>query len=143
MEIADIFVVNKADREGADRTVASIEAMLSLQAFADGRVAAADRQDRGDDRHGRPGAAGDDRARSARTPRRRRASRRRARAEWRLRELLGQRFMQHVEQRRARRRRVRRDRSIASRRARLDPYTAVDEILGRGRSARRPETAAR
>ena len=26
MEIADIFVVNKADREGADRTVASIEA---------------------------------------------------------------------------------------------------------------------
>ena len=31
MEIADIFVVNKADREGADRTVNSIEAMLSLQ----------------------------------------------------------------------------------------------------------------
>src|SRR5688500_3550163 len=36
MEIADIFVVNKADREGADRTVSSIEAMLSLQAFAPG-----------------------------------------------------------------------------------------------------------
>jgi LAO/AO transport system kinase len=36
MEIADIFVVNKADREGADRTVASIEAMLSLQTFAEG-----------------------------------------------------------------------------------------------------------
>ena len=33
MEIADIFVVNKADREGADRTVASIEANLSLQTF--------------------------------------------------------------------------------------------------------------
>ena len=33
MEIADIFVVNKADREGADRTVASIEALLSLQSF--------------------------------------------------------------------------------------------------------------
>jgi LAO/AO transport system kinase len=31
MEIADIFVVNKADREGADRLVASIDAMLSLQ----------------------------------------------------------------------------------------------------------------
>ena len=28
MEIADIFVVNKADREGADRTVASIEATV-------------------------------------------------------------------------------------------------------------------
>ena len=33
MEIADIFVVNKADREGADRTVAAVEAMLSLQTF--------------------------------------------------------------------------------------------------------------
>ena len=31
MEIADIFVVNKADREGADRTAASIETMLSLE----------------------------------------------------------------------------------------------------------------
>ena len=30
MEIADIFVVNKADREGADRLVATIEAMLML-----------------------------------------------------------------------------------------------------------------
>ncbi len=30
MEIADVFVVNKADRDGADRTVAEIEAMLSL-----------------------------------------------------------------------------------------------------------------
>src|SRR5207344_738598 len=30
MEIADIFVVNKADREGADRTASSIEMMLSL-----------------------------------------------------------------------------------------------------------------
>ena len=33
MEIADIFVVNKADREGADRLVASIEAMLALEDF--------------------------------------------------------------------------------------------------------------
>jgi len=30
MEIADVFVVNKADREGADRLVAEIESMLSL-----------------------------------------------------------------------------------------------------------------
>src|SRR4029453_7585805 len=36
MEIADIFVVNKADREGADRTAAAVEAMLSLQSFPDG-----------------------------------------------------------------------------------------------------------
>ena len=30
MEIADVFVVNKADREGIDRVVAEIEAVLSL-----------------------------------------------------------------------------------------------------------------
>ncbi len=36
MEIADIFVVNKADREGADRAVAAIETVLSLQTFAPG-----------------------------------------------------------------------------------------------------------
>ncbi len=36
MEIADIFVVNKADREGADRAVASLETLLSLQAFDQG-----------------------------------------------------------------------------------------------------------
>jgi LAO/AO transport system kinase len=30
MEIADIFVVNKADRDGADRTVSDIEAMLAI-----------------------------------------------------------------------------------------------------------------
>ena len=34
MEIADIFVVNKADREGADRTVTAIESNLALQSFA-------------------------------------------------------------------------------------------------------------
>ena len=33
MEIADVFVVNKADREGADRTVAAVEGVLSLQTF--------------------------------------------------------------------------------------------------------------
>jgi LAO/AO transport system kinase len=32
MEIADVFVVNKADREGAERVVAEIESMLSLAA---------------------------------------------------------------------------------------------------------------
>jgi LAO/AO transport system kinase len=36
MEIADIFVVNKADREGADRLVTAIHATLSLQTAAAG-----------------------------------------------------------------------------------------------------------
>ena len=38
MEIADVFVVNKADREGADRVVAEIESMLSLAASDDERA---------------------------------------------------------------------------------------------------------
>ena len=33
MEIADIFVVNKSDREGSDRTAADLESLLSLQAY--------------------------------------------------------------------------------------------------------------
>src|SRR5438045_5766854 len=37
MEIADIFVVNKADREGADRVVSAIESNLSLQTFSPGK----------------------------------------------------------------------------------------------------------
>jgi LAO/AO transport system kinase len=36
MEIADIFVVNKADREGADQVAHSVTANLSLQTFAEG-----------------------------------------------------------------------------------------------------------
>src|SRR5205814_9089072 len=36
MEIADIFVVNKADREGADRLVAAIQSNLMLQTFEPG-----------------------------------------------------------------------------------------------------------
>jgi LAO/AO transport system kinase len=35
MEIADVFAVNKADRDGADRLVAEIRAMLSLGAHED------------------------------------------------------------------------------------------------------------
>jgi LAO/AO transport system kinase len=34
MEIADIFVVNKADREGADRVVQAVAANLSLNTYA-------------------------------------------------------------------------------------------------------------
>src|SRR6185503_4023385 len=36
MEIADVFVANKADRDGIDRLVQSIEAALSLQPATDG-----------------------------------------------------------------------------------------------------------
>ena len=37
MEIADIFVVNKADRDGADRVVSEIESNLSLNTYGPGQ----------------------------------------------------------------------------------------------------------
>jgi LAO/AO transport system kinase len=129
MEIADIFVVNKADREGADRTVASIEAMLSLQTFGaaewrppivkteatsgKGVTELLDMIERFR-RHTATGQGG----------------RRRARAEWRVRELLGQRFLTHVEQHvLAPGEFAQTLEKIASRE--LDPYTAADRIVAR------------
>ena len=53
MEIADIFVVNKADREGADRLVSAIEAQPVASRLRRRRVAAADREDRRDERRRR------------------------------------------------------------------------------------------
>ena len=96
MEIADIFVVNKADREGADRTAASIETMLSLEQWADEawkppvvRTVAT------------TGAGVADLLATIETFRARtsaeQGTRRRARAEWRLREILSRRFIQHVD----------------------------------------------
>jgi LAO/AO transport system kinase len=37
MEIADIFVVNKADRDGADRMVTAVESNLALQSYSEGQ----------------------------------------------------------------------------------------------------------
>jgi LAO/AO transport system kinase len=129
MEIADIFVVNKADREGADRTVASIEAMLSLHAFADGEWRAPIMKTEATTGRGVPELLAmieTFRAHTAATQ----GSRRRARAEWRLRELLGHRFLSHVE------RNVLGNGEfdqILTRIARreTDPYSAVDEIFRR------------
>jgi LAO/AO transport system kinase len=129
MEIADIFVVNKADRDGADRTVASIEANLSLQAFAADEwrppivkteaitgKGVDDLLDAIERFRAHTGAA--------------HGSRRRARAEFRVRELLAQRFVRHVEEHVLDDGEFERllDR-IASRA--LDPYTAVEQILKR------------
>ncbi len=129
MEIADIFVVNKADRDGADRTAASIEAMLSLETFADGRW--------------RPpivkteattGKGVTELVDAIRRFRAHTASalgeRRRARAEFRVRELLAHRFVQHVEQKvlAAGEFDALLDK-IAARET--DPYTVVDGIVRR------------
>jgi len=129
MEIADIFVVNKADRDGADRTVASIEALLSLQAFKPDEWRPAIVKTEATTGRGIPELVEQIERFRAHTVGNS-GSRRRARAEWRMRELLGQRFLQHVEERvlAAGEFDATLDR-IAARE--LDPYTAVDRILAR------------
>ncbi len=129
MEIADIFVVNKADREGADHTVASIDANLSLQTFAPGEWRPPIVKTQATTGEGVPElleAIDRFRAHTAGLQ----GTRRRLRAEFRVRELLAQRFVQHVEQRvlGAGEFEGILDRIVARD---LDPYTAVDEIVAR------------
>ena len=129
MEIADIFVVNKADRDGADRTVASIESLLSLQAFKPDEWRPPIVKTEATTGKGIPELVEQIERFRAHTAGNS-GGRRRARAEWRMRELLGQRFLQHVEERvlAAGEFDATLDR-IAARE--LDPYTAVDRILAR------------
>jgi LAO/AO transport system kinase len=129
MEIADIFVVNKADREGADRTINTIEAMLSLATFAEGQWRPPILKTEATTGRGVPELVDTiERLRAHTTGTE--GTRRRARAEWRVRELLGQRFLQHIEREvlAAGEFETTLDR-IAARQ--IDPYTAVDEILRR------------
>jgi LAO/AO transport system kinase len=129
MEIADIFVVNKSDREGADRTVASIDAVLSLQACRPGDWRPPVVQTEA--------TTGKGIAELLETIERFRlhtrasqGSRRRARAEFRVRELLALRFLKHVEDGVLDAGEF--DRMLDRIAAReLDPYTAVDGIVER------------
>ncbi|MEO5895335.1 MAG: methylmalonyl Co-A mutase-associated GTPase MeaB [Vicinamibacterales bacterium] len=142
MEIADIFVVNKADREGADRTANSIEAMLSLHTFADGEWRPPIMKTEATTGRGVPellAMIDTFRVHTAATQ----GSRRRARAEWRLRELLGQRFLAHVEQQVLGTGEFERTLTRIAERE-TDPYSAVDEIvrraLGQARSPSRQQS---
>jgi len=129
MEIADIFVVNKADRDGADRLVSAVEANLALHPYGS--------------EEWRPpivktvattGAGIADLELAIKNFRAhtgdRQADRRKARSAYRLRELVSQRFMSHLE----------RDvlaegefDAIVERIALrdLDPYTAARDLLKR------------
>jgi LAO/AO transport system kinase len=134
MEIADIFVVNKADREGADRMAASIEAMLALHTFAAGEwrppiIRTEATSGKGVDELLE--AVAQFRAHAAVTH----TDRRRTRAEHRLRELLSQRFVSHVESSVLRPGELDAmlDR-IATRD--LDPYSAADRIFSRAIAGR-------
>jgi LAO/AO transport system kinase len=129
MEIADIFVVNKADREGADRTAASIEANLSLQTFAAGEWRPPILKTEATTGRGVPELLEMIERFRAHTTASQKA-RRRQRAEYRLRELLARRFLEHVERRVLGAGEL--DRILDRMAAReLDPYTAVDEIMKR------------
>jgi len=97
MEIADIFVVNKADREGADRLVAAVEANQSLQPLESGAWRPPIVKTVATTGTGVPElveAVERFRAHSQSTQ----ATRRRSRSEYRLRELVAHRFMTHLEQ---------------------------------------------
>jgi LAO/AO transport system kinase len=129
MEIADVLVVNKADREGADRTVEAIEAMLSLQPVEDGRWRPPVVRTSATSGAGVAEMwAAVERFRAHTVAER--GARRRQRAGFRLRELLGQRFVRHVEHEVLEAGELDRllDR-IAARE--LDHYTAADALVRR------------
>ena len=129
MEIADIYVVNKADREGADRMVTAVESNLSLQAFGEGEWRPPIVKTESTTGRGIPElwqAIQAYRAHSAGS----RVRRLKARNQFRLRDLLTQRYLEFVE------------RSlfgpgefealverIAARE--VDPYTAAEDVMAR------------
>jgi LAO/AO transport system kinase len=127
MEIADIFVVNKADREGADRLVQSIAANLALQAFEPGAWRPPILETVATSGAGVAelwGAVEAFREHSAGG-----ASRRHARHEYRLRELLARQFLRRVDGSLAA---GEFDRVVARVAAReIDPYSAASEIMER------------
>jgi LAO/AO transport system kinase len=129
MEIADIFVVNKADREGADRLVSAVEANLALHGYHSGEWRPPIMKTVATSGQGVPElVAAIERFRAHSRPAQ--AARRRARSEYRLRELVAQQFMDHLE------RHVLvpgEMNAIVDRIAArdIDPYTAADELVGR------------
>ena len=139
MEIADIFVVNKSDREGANRTVSSIEALLSLQTFADGEWRPPIVRTEATTGKGVAELL-DTIARFRTHTEGQQGRRRRARAEWRVRELLGHRFLEHVERRVLAEGEFDRTLDRIAARA-VDPYTAVDEIMTRALAGDAPRAS--
>jgi LAO/AO transport system kinase len=130
MEIADIFVVNKIDRDGAEALATSIVANLSLQTFAPGewRPPIVKAQATAD-----VGIAelwseiGRFREQSSAT----RATRQRARQEYRFRELLARQFLQRVEQTLPAAELERIVDRLAARA--IDPYSAAADVMKRVR----------
>jgi LAO/AO transport system kinase len=128
MEIADIYVVNKADREGADRMVQSIAANLSLQTFGPGAWRPPILKTEATTGVGIAelwATVGKFREHT----RDRRMVRQRARQEVRLRDLLSHQFLGHVERTLPHGEFERMVTAIVERR--LDPYTAATDLLNK------------
>ncbi len=128
MEIADIFVVNKCDRDGADRMVTSIESNLALQHFQEGEWRPPIVKTQATTGLGIAelwAAIKSFRSHSEGT----RARRLRARNEFRLRDLLTHRFMEQVETSMG----AGAFEALVERIARreVDPYTAASTILSK------------
>jgi LAO/AO transport system kinase len=129
MEIADIFVVNKSDREGADRLVSAVEANLLLQVFAENEWRPPILKTTATTGTGVPellDAIWKFRDRAAGIE----AVRRRTRSEYRLRELVSQRFTEYLE------REILRSGELAKIVDRIatretDPYSAAAELFRR------------
>ena len=96
MEIADIYVVNKADRDGADRMVTAIESNLALQSYEEGQWRPPILKTEATTGRGVSELWQAIHAFRAHTEPER-ARRLAARHEYRLRELLARRFLAHVE----------------------------------------------
>jgi LAO/AO transport system kinase len=129
MEIADIFVVNKADREGADRMVTAVESNLALQSYGEGEWRPPIIKTEATTGRGVPElwqAIKAFRAHSAAS----RARRLRTRSEFRMRELLVHGFLAHLEANVLAEGELQRVRDqIAARET--DPYSAAAAILKR------------
>ena len=129
MEIADIFVVNKADREGADRTVTAVESNLALQSFAPGEWRPPIIKTEASNGRGVP-----ELWQAITTFRRHseggRVRRLKTRSEFRMRELLTHGFMDHLEKHVLAPHELQKVlERIAARET--DPYTAAAEIMKR------------
>jgi LAO/AO transport system kinase len=137
MEIADIFVVNKADREGADRTAAGVEAMLALTSVDEHEWRPPILKTEATTGAGVPSLVDAIERFRGRAPERV-EDRRRARAEFRLREVLAARFMAKVD------REIGPDgfvRFVEAIRARtLDPYAAAHDIIEQLARSSPPDT---
>jgi LAO/AO transport system kinase len=132
MEIGDIFVINKADREGANATETEVEALLSLAMRDDSWEPPIIKTVATESKGIQELAAAIEKYRNFHLESKSGEGRRRAIARWRILELLRERLVaQTLESDSASEKLDRLAGEVASRQR--DPYSAVEEILAGGK----------